>query len=197
MPDPSEFARKAKKGRLEAGVSQRNQDKALGLGSGWTSRFEKGDIQTPPAKTVCHALAKKHDKKPSAYWAMAAPERLRHLDPDLWTWHREALASVRPGVGALPESLVELVEEVSEFDRVTGDDESIAAALSIILTSLGTHGGYGSDAENRSVKRVAAALHRLAELPMDAELRLWEMFASQVELAADLVAEGARAGRGR
>ena len=65
--------------RLDAGITQRDLARALGLGySQMVSQIEAGKARVPPARYVEYATALKMDPKDFV------KELLRYYDPDAW-----------------------------------------------------------------------------------------------------------------
>lgn len=182
------FNRYIKRRRLQLGLSQRAIDAEVQLGTGWLSRVESGEIHGPPSRAACEVLARVLQLDADDLWSRAAPERLRAYDEDLLTWHVEQLEHAW---GSEPH---ELLTDLANLDQAL-PGTSVGDAVEHLLTTLASFAG-DEDEDGKRVRRFAAALGRLTDLPIETELELLDAVASQIEVTARALEAGARQGRG-
>jgi transcriptional regulator with XRE-family HTH domain len=71
-----DFGALLRKERIRAGLSQQALASKCGVSAVYVYRLEKKAIE-PPARRMCHALAKALDTEPEALWRAAFASRLR------------------------------------------------------------------------------------------------------------------------
>lgn len=101
--------------RLARGISQRALEGAIGKQRGYVAHVESGKF-IPPPRPVCDAMARHIGIEPDDLWSAAVDERMKGLDPDLFSVYASALA----GLPDLREDERRLIQALRRIDDHTG-----------------------------------------------------------------------------